>query len=270
MSRHNSITVSKIEKIKKQGRGQGFGEDYKPWLTIRNVKSRGFKNRINGWKTNRTHHLFSNLELSFLFWLESMPNVLDIRERYPLLPVEETIQIADELGVKHPFDRKKQEHIVMCTDFLVEHEFQNETFFKAYSVMTDNGLSGTSVLRKTMVERMFWQNQGIAFSVITESDIPKKLANNIDWLWRAKDIEYLPIRDLKELLVVEEVLSDILKDSLLPLAKACLLGDKKLEIKPGTSIQFVKHFIFHRYWEVDLKVILTTGQPLQFQRRTKL
>lgn len=28
--------------------------------------------------------------------------IIDIREQFPLLPLEETIVIADELGLKHP------------------------------------------------------------------------------------------------------------------------------------------------------------------------
>lgn len=42
-----------------------------------------------------------------------------IQEQYPLLPIEETIIIANELGIKHPTDPKSGEPIVMTTDFLV-------------------------------------------------------------------------------------------------------------------------------------------------------
>nr|WP_238602194.1 TnsA endonuclease N-terminal domain-containing protein [Lysinibacillus parviboronicapiens] len=45
--------------------------------------------------------------------------VVDIREQYPLLPLEETIVIADELGLKHPTDPKTIEPDVMTTDFLL-------------------------------------------------------------------------------------------------------------------------------------------------------
>ncbi len=35
------------------------------------------------------------------------------------MPLEETIVIADELGIKHPVDPKTNEPIVMTTDFLL-------------------------------------------------------------------------------------------------------------------------------------------------------
>jgi hypothetical protein len=256
--------------MQKQGRGQGHGIEYKPWLTIRDVNSSGFKHRIKGWKTERTHHLFSNLELSFFFWLEWLPNVVDIRERFPLLPIKDTIEIAAELGFKHPFDYKKNEHIVMTTDFLVNHKIQNQTVLKAYSVMTSNGLTSTRVLRKTFIERTFWRNQGIEFIVVTEKDIPKELTNNVDWLCVAKDFEFLPIKDYKELLFAESVLSKNLKGSSIPIAKSCLLTDAELGLKPGSSIQLVKHFIVNRYWDVDLTKRLTTNLPIQFERNEEM
>ncbi|MGP7816533.1 TnsA endonuclease N-terminal domain-containing protein [Niallia sp. 01092] len=45
--------------------------------------------------------------------------IVDIREQFPLLPIEETIIIAEELGIKHPTDPNTGEPVVMTTDFLV-------------------------------------------------------------------------------------------------------------------------------------------------------
>lgn len=269
MSRRKTITSSKIEKMEKQGRGQGHGRNYKPWLTIRDVTSHGFKHRIKGWKTDRTHHLFSNLELSFFFWLESLPNVVDIRERFPLLPIEKTIEISDKFEIKHPYDHNKFEHIVMTTDFLVDHKIQDQPILKAYSVMTSKGLLSTRVLRKTLIEREFWKKQEVEFAVITDKDIPTELANNVDWLWVAKDFECLPLRDFNELFFVESVLNEKLQNSTLTLAKSCLLTDETLGLKPGSSIQIVKHLMINRYWEVDLTKRLTTNQIIKYERNEK-
>jgi hypothetical protein len=45
--------------------------------------------------------------------------LVDIREQFPLLPVEEIIVIGDELGIKHPTNPKTGEPAEMTTDFLV-------------------------------------------------------------------------------------------------------------------------------------------------------
>lgn len=88
--------TSKIEKWIKEGRGTGIGSEYKPWLNIQDVASMGRSTCLKGIKTNRQHEFLSDLERNYFY--------IDIREQFPLLPLEETIVIADELGIKHPTD----------------------------------------------------------------------------------------------------------------------------------------------------------------------
>lgn len=91
-----------IEKKVKAGYGQGVGSKYIPWLKVHQVPSRGRSSRIAGWKTRRDHHCLSDLETMYLFMLEWAPDITDVREQFPLLPIEETIQIAEELEIDHP------------------------------------------------------------------------------------------------------------------------------------------------------------------------
>lgn len=60
---------------RKQGRGQGAGSDYKPWLTVRDVPSEGRSHRVFGHLTQRTHHLLSDLELATFLLLQWRPSV---------------------------------------------------------------------------------------------------------------------------------------------------------------------------------------------------
>lgn len=103
----------------KEGRGQGVGIEYKPWITIQDVPSLGRATRLKGFKVPRQFEFLSDLERNYFYLSEYSDSVVDIREQYPLLPIEETIVIADELGIKHPADPKTGEPIVMTTDFLV-------------------------------------------------------------------------------------------------------------------------------------------------------
>ena len=100
------MTSAVIEKRIKEGRGSGRGNEYLPWLTIQDVSSNGLATRIDGWKCDRGHHVMSNLERDYLYILDWSDQVTDIREQFPLLPIEDTQAIADELGVPHPSDPK--------------------------------------------------------------------------------------------------------------------------------------------------------------------
>ncbi len=88
----------KIQKWIKEGRGQGFGNNYKPWITIRDVSSEGRSHRVFGHKSQRTHHLLSDLELSTFLLLEWHSTTIDIREQYPL-DLEQTLEIAKTIGM---------------------------------------------------------------------------------------------------------------------------------------------------------------------------
>jgi hypothetical protein len=117
--RKRTKTEAAIDRCIEEGRGQGRGYDYKPWLLVQDVASQGLASRIKGWKTKRVHHLHSNLELNYFYLLEWSSIVCDIREQYPLLPLEETLAIAEQCGISHPKDPKTQEPIVMVTDFCI-------------------------------------------------------------------------------------------------------------------------------------------------------
>lgn len=92
--------TSKVEKWIKEGRDSGVGADYKPWLNIKDVSSLGRSTRLKGIKTGRQHEFLSDLERNYFYLTEFSDFIVDIREQYPLLQLEETLVIADELGIK--------------------------------------------------------------------------------------------------------------------------------------------------------------------------
>ena len=51
------------ERKRKEGRGEGILENYKPWLKTQDLGSEGLATRIKGVKTGRIHQLLSTLEL---------------------------------------------------------------------------------------------------------------------------------------------------------------------------------------------------------------
>ncbi|MFZ5643209.1 MAG: TnsA endonuclease N-terminal domain-containing protein [Bacillota bacterium] len=112
-------TISTVERKLKEGRGQGVGKEYLPWITVYEVPSHGRARKIKGWKTQREHHLLSDHERRYFFILDWSSALTDIREQFPLLPVEEVQEIAQRKGISYPVDIKTREHIVMTTDFRI-------------------------------------------------------------------------------------------------------------------------------------------------------
>ena len=113
------LTQAQIDRRLKDGRGQGQGSDYKPFIYTRDVSSLGRSHRLPGSKTRRLHHLLSDLELAIFLTLDRSPHVTDIREQFPMR-VEDTVRIAEELGLPH--GRYKGTPQVLTSDFLVDFE----------------------------------------------------------------------------------------------------------------------------------------------------
>lgn len=180
--------TSKIEKWIKEGRGTGVGPDYKPWLHIQDVSSLGRSTRLKGIKTGRQHEFLSDLERNYFYLTEYSDLVVDIREQFPLLPLEETIVIANELGIKHPTNPKNSEPIVMTTDFLITLDRGQGLMEVARTIKMKNELMKARVLEKFEIERMYWQRRDIDWGIVTEDEIPKIMARNISYIHNYYDI----------------------------------------------------------------------------------
>jgi hypothetical protein len=76
------FNAATIKKWIAEGRGQGDGREYRPWLTVQNVPSIGYVHRILGWITKRRHEFLSNLEANYFSLLDWSRSVTDAREQY--------------------------------------------------------------------------------------------------------------------------------------------------------------------------------------------
>jgi len=171
-----------IQKWIKEGRGNGRGSSYKPWLTVRDCASRGRSHRIFGHKSQRTHHLLSDLELATFLLLEWHPDTEEIREQFPLRR-EETKSISKDAGIQHP--RVHGVWQVMTSDFLVNTSGISHPKFAIQAKYTDD-LQNPRTIEKLEIERRYWLMKSVPWKVITEQDIPSTVFQNINWLYPAQ------------------------------------------------------------------------------------
>jgi TnsA endonuclease N terminal len=186
MKKRHSVTPADIERWRAAGLGQGIGALYKPWLTIRDVPSRGRKSRPWGMTTAREHHLLSDNELHFFLYADHACEVVDIREQYPLFPQETTQRIAAELGIKHPRYRASSTPLVLTTDFvLTVREHSGNRSLHAYSIKSSDELEGkgsSRVLEKLELERRYWLTHDVPWKLVTEREFDRVRIMNLEWL----------------------------------------------------------------------------------------
>lgn len=75
--------------------------------------------RVRGNTTGLIHHLLSNMELSYFYLLDWSEKALDIREKYPILEIDAVLEIADEAGIRYPYDNVSGFPYILTSDFLI-------------------------------------------------------------------------------------------------------------------------------------------------------
>lgn len=189
-----------VEKLIKEGRGTGIGKEYIPWIRIQDVASLGRVTRVKGIKTGRQHELLSDMERNFFYILEFSSDVIDIREQYPLLPIEDTMDIAMELGITHPKDPKTNEPIVMTTDFLITINNNGKYVEVARTIKSKDDLINKRILEKFEIERLYWKRKEIDWGIVTENEINKIIAHNISFVQGYKDISMVDCFKISKIL----------------------------------------------------------------------
>lgn len=249
--RPRGITSTKIAKWIAEGRGQGRGVAYKPWLRIQDVPSHGYVHRIKGWKTERVHHLMSDLERNYFYILEWSSHVIDIREQYPLLPIEDTLSIAEEFNLHHPRDPKTQEPIVMTTDFLITTQVGIGVVEEARTIKPSEKLQENNILEKLAIEYQYWSRRGISWGIVTEQQIPKTVARNIQYLHKSFYREKLFFSDSEMLEIKNFLIGEISQGgkSLKNIITSC---EGQFKLKPGQCLPVIKYLLATRQWLIDM------------------
>ncbi len=223
----------------------GHDSDYKPWLTVRDLGSEGRSHRIFGHKSQRTHHLLSDLELAVFLMLEWHSDTLDIREQFPL-QLTDTMELAQEAGIIHPsMNGVKQ---IMTSDFLVNSKDPARPKF-ALQAKYASALEDPRTIEKLELERRYWQHKNIPWMIITEQDIPKVVSQNINWLYPAQREE-----------LNENIISDRIKfytyhfkqspeQSIIEIAKKL---DMSYELPQGQSLLEIRQLLAKRILTFDI------------------
>ena len=263
MRPRTSMTPSLIQKWIAGGRGQGSGADYIPWLRIQDVPSRGRSHRIKGWRHGRVHHLLSDLEAYIFYTYEWSLPVIEIREQYPLLPLEETLSIAEELNIRHPFDKKTGHPTVLSTDFVltINHDLHN--VYHARQAKYASELGDLRTLEKLEIERRYWERRpDINYGIVTERDLLMPLVHNIKWVHPRYDITSFSSLSKETINEIATMLTQMVLKEDAPLRKITSACDSRLGLSIGRSLSIARHLIAIRYWKVDMSKPLKDGKRL--------
>lgn len=243
----------------KEGRGLGFGSNYSPFIRVEDVPSLGKETRVWGWKAKRIHHLLSQHETSFYYIAEWSPHIIDIQEQFPLLPIEETLDLAQKQKIRHISNPKTKEKMVVTTDFLLTLKIDGKIIQHARSIKPAQQLLSKNTLAKLEVERCYWAARGVSWAIVTELDIPQIIAQNAEILCPLRDHQNyrqrLPEISDKELYNFAVSLTKSIRsepDS--SLTDICSDFDSRFGLAFGSALTIAQHLIATGQWGIDIRV----------------
>ena len=170
-------TESVIKRLLKEGRGQGEGKDYIPWITYNDFSSEGKTRSVWGLKTPRMHHFFSQHEFDFFICAEWSDQVVDIQEQYPL-DREATQALAQQLRISHPFYPGTSVPCVLTVDFLLTMvRDDGELHQVAFNIKADAAAENMRTIDKLEIQRMYFEGLDVPHHLIFDSSIPKACGN---------------------------------------------------------------------------------------------
>lgn len=263
MSKRARINNSKvIARRLAEGRGQGRGVEYKPWIEIHDLASHGLANRVQSPLHGRECHLHSQLEADWFYAVHALPGIQDIREQYPL-DLEETLAIAQQLEIKHPTDPKTQEPCVATTDFLLTFRDGQRQVDKAIAIKFEADLASERVLEKLEIERVYWSARNIEWQILTEKELPRVLVKNMRWLITHLDLASSGEFNADSILNIRSLMEPEVAEGTRSLAAIAGAVDDRLGLKAGASLCVARHLIAVGAWPVDLMVEINPARPVK-------
>jgi len=267
--RRLSWSEDKIKRYIKEGRGQGTGKTYKTWIKVQDFPSLGRCARIAGWKTERVHEFLSDNETRFFYLLEWSDAVTDIREQFPLIHFNETVAIAEEMGVKHPIDMESGVPYIMTTDFMITMNIGGKEKQIVRTLKMAADLDKKRVIEKLEIERRYWEKYNIDWGIVTEREVSKELAKNIEWIHSSYNLEATNDLSIDELKHISNIFKSRLIGNKLAIRVFTDLFDKEMKMELGTSLNILKHLIARKEVHVDIKNKIDLSMPVDLMIKDK-
>lgn len=246
------------------GYGQGSSSSYRPWLEIFDLSSSGRSRRVWSDKTNRTHHLFSDVEHDIFLAAEWSRSVIDIREQYPL-ERDITQTLAQKLKVRHPHYPGTHVPTVMTVDFLLTVCGPDGEHYVALNGKREEEAEDITSLEKLEIQRSYFEEIGCPHHLIYHSQIPTQKIENIQWIREAqlKQGEIEPHKGHFASLTARmghELAENEEDDS--PLATYCQSFDERYGLETGTGIRVARMLMQERALMVNLASPNLAKEPI--------
>jgi hypothetical protein len=261
MARKNyAIRETTIQTFMKQGRGEGDGPSYQPWLTIRDVPSLGRSHRTRGCLTHRIHHTLSDGEQKLLLAFEMDPRTLDLREQYPMDRLE-THRAALDLGYRPPATQDGTPYVMTIDLLVTQRDDSGEAVLRPLTFKYSTDDLSPRDKEKLAIASLYWKRRGLHLEIVNETFYDEHAVHKWAQIRNFYDLEHTPGVDYALIRVVAEDLGHaIMTRPQQTLHSYCVNAAARTDAASQTVFDVVRHLLARRVFTTDLTADLRLEQ----------
>jgi len=289
MMREILPTPKTIKKFNQWKKDISDLENYRPYLTVRQVNKIGRRHWHFCKLQKREVHLLSDGELRKYHKLLWKPGTTRVMEQYAL-DLDETLDIAVAGHLIHPRNWETAEAYVMTTDFVtqcIDPDNPTEVITEAYSFKYFDQIfelesTGEEIARwyrgdeligekkrknirtwqKFAIEREYWRRRGVKYSEATENDATKEEYWNIKFCEPAWNL----IIEKAALIEYLSVFSSVWKTYFTkPLSFLLSQVAKLLNLTENNSLSLFQYTVLHRMLPFKHSSCLHLNRPVELK-----
>ncbi len=133
-----------------------------------------------GVHSERSHHLLSELEAIYFYLLERRPNTVEIREQWPILDIDRTIELCAQFGVRQRMRNGLPEPFTI--DFLITERIDGKLKHRAASIKSPEDAKSPAVRQRLAVEHAWCEERGIPWTLVKTERFDKTMLENLRFL----------------------------------------------------------------------------------------
>ena len=255
--RKQKNSLERVFRDAREHRGDIYTESYTPGIRVYDFPSRGKVVRAKGRLSGEVHHFLSQHEKYFFLCLNYDFSVTKIWEQV-FLPLEDTLLISAKLGIKHPYADGLPAR--MTTDFC----YIKDGVLHAVAIKTTKDLESKRTKEKLSVEGEYWAQKRIDWKTVTDKDISRCHARNLQWLYGGAVItELIPDENLLE--NVSQAFLELYQDYSIPFMEIIDEIESYCGFVPGTVLQLFKYPVQTQQISLDLTKPINLEEPRELE-----
>jgi TnsA endonuclease N terminal len=164
----------------RRGLGIGSRTAYRPWRNIQNSGIKGTAACVHGIRVDRRYELLDQRALTYLFLLERVPEIVDVRESWPILDINSTLRLCSEFGVSYPKHDIFPEPISL--DFLITATASEGVTFRAVALVENPAQIPVRNQRLKQVAQQWCNEHGIGWSLVGTSALDRTVLDSLRFI----------------------------------------------------------------------------------------